>query len=197
MKKEFFGFISIIFILVFLSHAFAEQKYSFSSGAKKDYEKLSQLQQDAEQSFLETHDFDIKIKSCDNIINSLNQFIKKYPKDKWGDTATTALETWTTKKSALVSQENMLIMKLSSLLSQKAREAAQKKHKMSNVESFDLASQEKHIEGDKLNLINTYSVRMKGKLLGKSIYKLSISTSGSINIEDKMTTVNDNAQVEE
>jgi hypothetical protein len=197
MKKEYFSVLVLLLLLLFYSHSNGNQNSFFAPNAKKDYEKIVKLQQETEQSFLETHDFDIKIKGCENVILALNEFLKNYPNDKHNVTFTPDLESWKTKKFAFTSEQNMLINKLSSLLGKKAGETAQKKHPMSKIEAIDLASQDKHTVGEKLNLTNVYSVRMKGKMLGKSIFKLSITTSGSIDTEDKSVLVNDKAQVEE
>jgi len=197
MKKEYFSVLVLLFFLLFYTHSNGQEDYSFGSSAKKDYEKLIELQQGTEQTFLQTHDFDIKINGCDNVINHLNKFLKRYPDDKRSDKVATALESWKSQKITFNLQLNSLVNNLSSLLSKKAAEAAQKKHPMSKIEEIALASQDKHTVGEKLNLTNVYSVRMKGKMLGKSIFKLSITTSGSIDIEDKNVLVNDKAQVEE
>jgi hypothetical protein len=197
MKKEYFSVLVLLFFLLFYTHSNGQEDYSFGSSAKKDYEKLIELQQGTEQTFLQTHDFDIKINGCDNVINHLNKFLKRYPDDERSDKVATALESWKSQKITFNLQLNSLINDLSSLLSKKAAEAAFKKHKMSKIEAIDLISQDKHTDGNKLFLTNVYTVRMKGKIIGKTISKLSISTSGSINIEDKSTLINDKAQIEE
>lgn len=195
MEKGYF--IALVLILSFLSFTHSDGKSDYSFSSKGDYEKLIKLQQKTEQTLLQTYDFDIKISNCDNVINSLDKFIKKYSSSEWSDTAIAALESWKSRKIKLTSQYSTLINELSSSLQDNAEKAANHKHKMSTIVRIDLISQSKHTEGSKLSLTNQYTVSMIGKILKKAIYTLKITTSGSISIDDRIIFVNDNPQIEE
>jgi hypothetical protein len=197
MKKEYFSIIVLFLSLLIFTRSNGNPYYSFSSGEKKDYEKLIKLQQETEQNLSQTYDFDIKISSCDNIINALNKFIKKYPDSERTDTAQIGLQSWYLRKFKLTSQLNSLVNELSSHLSEKAKVAAQHKHKLSKIEQFDNISQNKHTEGSKIFMTNVYTVSMKGKIIKKSTFNFKITVSGSIAIDDRRITSDENPQFED
>ena len=197
MKKEYFSIIVLFLSLLILTRSNGNPYYSFSSGEKKDYEKLIKLQQETEQNLSQTYDFDIKISSCDNIINALNKFIKKYPDSERTDTAKIGLQSWYLRKFKLTSQLNSLVNELSSNLDKTARDAARHKHKLSKVERCDNISQNKHTEGSKIFMTNVYTVSMKGKIIKKSISNFKITVSGSISIDDRTIFIDDKPQIED
>jgi hypothetical protein len=197
MKKEYFSIIVLFLSLLIFTRSNGNPYYFFSSGEKKDYEKLIKLQQETEQNLSQTYDFDIKISSCDNIINALNKFIKKYPDSERTDTAKIGLQSWYLRKFKLTSQLNSLVNELSSNLDKTARDAARHKHKLSKVERCDNISQNKHTEGSKIFMTNVYTVSMKGKIIKKSISNFKITVSGSISIDDRTIFIDDKPQIED
>jgi hypothetical protein len=197
MKKEYFSIIVLFLSLLIFTRSNGNPYYFFSSGEKKDYEKLIKLQQETEQNLSQTYDFDIKISSCDNIINALNKFIKKYPDSERTDTAKIGLQSWYLRKSKFISQLNSLVNELSSNLDKTARDAARHKHKLSKVERCDNISQNKHTEGSKIFMTNVYTVSMKGKIIKKSISNFKITVSGSISIDDRTIFIDDKPQIED
>ena len=90
--------LSLLFVLVVLVLASC-------SNPKKDYEPIQQLQSTSEQSIQGTSDDAAKLKSCDDVIKALDEFIKNHPEGEWNATAKTALQNWQTKRISI--QENI------------------------------------------------------------------------------------------
>lgn len=74
---------------------------SSCSNPKKDYEPVQQLQKTTEQSIASTRDDAANIKSCQNVIDALKNFIKDHPEGEWNLTATTSLTGWQAKADSI------------------------------------------------------------------------------------------------
>lgn len=79
---------------------------SSCSNPKKDYDPIQQLQISSEQSILSTSDDSAKLKSCDNVIKALNEFITNHPDGEWNATAKTALQNWQSKRTSIQEKIN-------------------------------------------------------------------------------------------
>jgi hypothetical protein len=76
----------------------------------KDYENLMNIQQTSDQTQGYTNDYDIKIQSCNDVINSINSFLVRYNQDEAKTLLTTALNSWKAGKP-LASRSYYLLMK--------------------------------------------------------------------------------------
>ena len=164
---------------------------------KADYQEVEEVLSATEQSIQQTSDYDVRIKACDDAITSLQAFLGKHKDGEWADVATSALSAWQSKKSAFQQELNSLFDELSSKLRDKSIEECKKVHPVSNIENIILTSSQKSKDGYNLTVNEAYSVRMRGALLGTSIFKLMVHTSGHIAMDSKKISVDDQAPVEE
>ncbi len=74
---------------------------SSCSNPTKDYEPIQQLQRITEQSITGTSDDAANIKSCQSVIDALQNFTKDHPEGEWNVTAKTALTNWQTKRDSI------------------------------------------------------------------------------------------------
>jgi len=167
------------------------------SSAKQDYEEVLTLQQATEQALQQTTDYDIKLKSCDDMMRVLDEFLKKHPQGEWSDVARTALQSWQSRKTALFSERSSLVDELGTRLRNRAIEAARSAHGMSNIETVDLESRDQRTEGNRILVTDVYAVRMKGAILRMHIFKLRVTTSGYIATDEKRIAVNERVNVQE
>jgi hypothetical protein len=88
--------VSVAVLIMFaLSCSTAEKKYM---GIQKlEDSKLQLLQRDT--------DYDVKLRACDDMIMSLNEFLGRYKKGRWHDTALLSLAEWQNKKQSIMARE--------------------------------------------------------------------------------------------
>ena len=163
----------------------------------KNYEVLEQLQASAEQLLQHATDFDVILEACDNVIRALDQHSTKHPDNQHAAITKTMLTSWQTRKSTLESEFTLLHEKLYERLRSKCTAAAQKHHSMSNLEAFTLDSRKEVKENAKIVIRDTYDVRMKGKLLGRHIFKFKVSATGFIDMANRQIGVADSTTIEE
>jgi len=167
------------------------------SNPRADYEEVQKLQDAAEQVLQRSPDYDVRIKSCDDAISALQRFLDKHKEGEWTDVARNALASWQARKSNFEREINSLMEQLSSQLRERAIEEAKKVHPASNIENLNLENRARRKEGYNILLNDTYSIRMRGAILGTHIFKLTVRVSGSIAMDSKKIFVDENARVEE
>ena len=91
-RKTLFAFLIVIIVTFLISSC---------SNPAKDYEPIQQFQRTTELSITGTSDDVSNIKSCQNVIDALQNFTKDHPEGEWNLTAKTALTSWQTKKDSL------------------------------------------------------------------------------------------------
>ncbi|RPH52423.1 MAG: hypothetical protein EHM85_02885 [Desulfobacteraceae bacterium] len=166
------------------------------ANSKAEYEEVQKLQNITEQTIQHTSDYDLKIKACDGAINVLNDFVTKHKDGKWNTTATTALQSWESKKYSLQQEIELLTKKLSDLMNYRAFEEANKLHPGSRIEQLSLSVHKSEKYGTKFIFNNTYSAKMRGAFLGKHIFNFVVKVSGHIATDTKQAVV-DSATIEE
>lgn len=83
-----------LFILVILF-------LTYCSNPKEDYETIKHLQKVAEKNLQESSDDVAKLRSCDEVVETLDEFIKKYPDGEWNLTANSDLSSWQLKRASI------------------------------------------------------------------------------------------------
>lgn len=165
--------------------------------SKSDFDEIQTLQAAAEEVMQHSSDYAVQMKSCDNMINSLQQFLGKHHQGEWNSSAQTALMSWKSRKANLILHFSYLLNKLSKLMSQRAIVEAKKVHRMSNIEKTQLASSETTSVGGNIVVTSVYAIRMRGSIIGKSIFKLGVTVTGGIVPESKQVFVSDSVKVVE
>jgi len=197
MKKEFCIALVLLLPLLLFTQSFGQEYHDYHSEGKKDYRKLIELQHSTEQNISQTYDFDYKISSCDNVINSLDRFIREHHDSEVADKAKIDRSDWVARKIAIKSKLESLTQELSSSLHDKAVQAAKHKRKLLfKVDKIDQISQDRHTDGAKLVITNVYAVRMKS-IIGGVISNLTITATGTIGIDDRRLLIDDNPKIAE
>jgi hypothetical protein len=158
---------------------------------------VQKLQDAAEQVMEHSFDYDVKIKSCDDVISALKSYLQKHSDTEWGKTAQTTLMSWQSRRDALQQELTSLNEKLSKMLAERAVYEAKMKHAFCNIEGIKLEKHDTRKDGVYILVKDNYFVRMKGALLGLDIFKLNVNVSGRISMDTKDVTVDENAIVEE
>lgn len=166
------------------------------SDPKADYDTVQKIQEASELTIERTSDFDVKTKACDDVINALQMFLSKHSEGEWTNTAKTALASWQSKKASLQQEITSLSEKLYRLMNDRATELATKHHPVSKIEKLQLADRQTNKEADKIVVNDSYSVKMRGAILGKEVFNFSVKVSGHISTNSKSVAI-DNAVIEE
>lgn len=164
---------------------------------KLDFEAIQKLQNAAEQVMQHSVDYAVRTKSCDDIISSLETYISKHPEGEWTASVKTALMSWESRKATLEQELSFLSNSLYGLMKDRAIAEAKKVHGMSNIEEVRLDKRDKKTIGANIHVTDVYAIRMRGSILGTSIFKLKITVSGDIDPTTKRVVVDDNTAVEE
>ena len=149
------------------------------------------------QTIQQTADYDVKIKACDNAINALQKFLYEHKEGEWSDIAQNNLTAWKSRRSTFQQEITSLSQELSNQLMQKAISESDKRHFLSNVESIRLENRSQSKEGYTIQVKDAYAVRMRGALIGRDIYKMTVYVSGRIDMSLKKVFIDDNASIEE
>lgn len=165
--------------------------------AKLDFDKIQKLQQADEDVMQRSFDYAVRMKSCGDMIEELQQYLSKYPKSDWTTSAQTSLMSWKSREANLTQQFSSLFHKLDDLMVKRAKLEAQKQHRLSNIVDFKTESTNKNSVGGNIKVTTVYAVRMVGSIMHKSIFKLDITVSGGIVPESKQVFVDDNVKVVE
>lgn len=142
-------------------------------------------------------DYVIRMKNCDDIISLLKNYISKHPEGELTTSVKTSLMSWQSRKAILEQELNSLSNKLYSQLQDRAIFEAQKVHRMSKVERVNLEERKRETIGIKIHVTDIYAIRMRGTIIGKSIFKLNVTVSGNIDTATKQIFVNDKVKVDE
>ncbi len=164
---------------------------------KEDYEELQKLQVATEQVMRNTYDYDVKIKSCDDMISFLQDFLKKHQAGEWSVIAKTTLKSWQSKKVTLEQEIRSLVDELYAQMKKRAIEEAGKAHWFSHVENINLEKRNKRKEGIYTVVNDIYSIKMRGGLFGANIFQLKVTVSGRVAMDTKKVSVDDQVSVKE
>lgn len=169
---------------------------------QRDFSEVSKIQEVSEQTMKNTYDYDIKIQTCQNVINSLTSFLDKYRgQDLNAMTRTlsmsasgssdflgslnTLLDSWKQRKSACENEFNTLKKRGYEMNLEKAKQRAQQQHLMSNIENIDLQDRQTRKEGNNFIIQDTYNIRMRGIIIGTSIFKFTVQVTSRIAMDTK------------
>lgn len=178
--------------------AFVVSAVIFScSSQKTDYEDVQKLQDASEQVMQHSTDYDVRLKACNDMTNSLQAFLTKHPEGEWSNIARTALLSWESRRDALVEEKAALLNQLNAKLQAKAEEEAHKVHSMCNIERMTVYSHDETKEGSQIVVKTTYAVRMRGAILGMDIFKINVTVSGRIATDTKEVSVDQRVTVVE
>ncbi len=100
---------------------------------RTDFEEIQKLQDAAEDVMQHSFDYAVRMKSCADMINALQEYLLKHPTSEWSTSAETALMSWKSRRAALVQELGSAFNKLSLLMKQRAIQEAQKVHNWSYV----------------------------------------------------------------
>jgi PBP1b-binding outer membrane lipoprotein LpoB len=166
------------------------------SDPKADYDTVQKIQEASELTIARTSDFDVKIKACDDAINALQTFVAKHQEGEWTNTAKTALDSWQSKKSSLQQEVTSLSEELYRLMNDRATELASSHHPVSKIEKIQLADRQTKKEADQIVVSDSYTVKMRGAILGKEVFNFSVKVLGHISTNSKSVAI-DNAVIDE
>jgi len=100
--KNFIKIISLILLTIFMFSC---------SNDKKDFEDIKDLEKETNNIIYSTQDIHLKIKSCDNVINALNEFLTNRKINEWTKLAETDLELWKNRKAEFIQESDYLAVK--------------------------------------------------------------------------------------
>ncbi len=153
------------------------------SSQQKDYDELQKLQEANEQTMQHTVDFDIKIKTCDDVITALQKYLSQHNNGEWVNTARTSLASWQSRKAEIESEKITLTDRLKKAIDDLAIKVSQNQHNMSHIETIDLTNNVITTEGTQMVMRNDYNVRMNN--LFKLIFKFNVHIKGRANMATK------------
>ena len=81
-------------------------------------------------------------------------------------------------------------------MNDRATQLASSHHPASKIEKMDIADRQTQKEADKIVVNDSYTVKMRGAILGKEVFNFSVKVSGHVSTDSKSVTV-DNAAIEE
>ena len=171
--------------------------FSSCSNQKAEYEEVQTILNATDQTIQQTSDYDIKIKTCDDAINALNKFVTMHKEGEWVNIAKNSLAAWESKKSSFQQELESLYGNLSMKLRQKAIDGSKNIHPLSNIEIINRDNMSTIKDGYNIRVTENYSVRMRGSMLGASIFKLNVRTSGRIAMDTKVVLADDGVTVQE
>jgi len=90
--RTLYAFLAVIILTFFIGSC---------SNPGKDYDRVQRIQRTIEQSIVGTNDDAANIKSCQNVIDALQIFIKDHPDGEWNLTAREALTSWQTRRDSM------------------------------------------------------------------------------------------------
>lgn len=164
---------------------------------KKDYEDVQKLQDAAEQVIQRSPDYDTRIRACDNAIGAIERFLQEHKEGEWSNIAQNALSSWQSRKTSLEQELTALSELLYSKLQDRAVSECKKIHPASNIEEVKLDNRATTKDGNNVRVSDTYSVRMRGAVLGTHIFKLTVRVSGWIAMDSNRVFVDETAIVDE
>lgn len=160
-----------------------------------DFQKVQELQNAADNLIQHTFDYAVRLKSCSDMISALQDYLTKYPTGEWSTSAQTALMSWESRRAAFLQGLHSLLDRLSSLMTQRAIQEAQRIHNFSKVERVQLQSSDTTSTAGLIHVTSTYAVRMVAVLLREDIFKLHVTVSGEIDPRTNQALVDNNVQV--
>ncbi len=83
-----------------------------SINRKLDFDAVQKLQDAAEEVMQHSTDYAVRMKSCDDMINSLQTYVSKHPEGEWTTSAKTSLMSWESRKTTLDRELSSLSNKL-------------------------------------------------------------------------------------
>jgi len=166
------------------------------SDQKTEYEAIQKIQDECARSIQRTSDYDLKIKSCDDAISSLQGFISKNNEGEWSNVAKTALSTWQENKESLIQKFKSLTDMLNKKMNARAVEVAKNLHPGSEIEKIQLTESNSRKEPDRVVTDAIYSVKMRGKIFGIHVFNFIVKVSGHIATDSNKVLI-DNFTIEE
>jgi hypothetical protein len=167
------------------------------SDPEGDYKNVQKLLAASENILENSYDYDILIKTCDDAINILEKYLEAHKEGNWSEVAKNSLLSWKSRKISFEQELNYLLEQLHDQLKTRAEKEAKKKHPISKIESINLDDRIKTKVGNSIQVMDTYSIRMVGAILGKNIFKLSINVSGSLAMDTQTITVDEKVIIDE
>ncbi len=164
---------------------------------KLDFDNIQKLQDATEAIMQHSTDYAVRIKGCNDIINSLQTYISKHPEGDWTTTVRTSLMSWESRKATFEQVLNSLSNRLYIQLKTQAIAEAKNAHKLSNIEEARLDKRDQSTVGANILVTDIYAIRMRGAILGSHIFKMKITVSDGIDQSTKHIFVNDNVTLEE
>jgi DNA repair exonuclease SbcCD ATPase subunit len=164
---------------------------------ERDYSQLKAIEETSEHTLGMVHDYDVRATACDNVINAIEGFLQKYPEAQVKTVLITSLDAWKARKGELSAEFTSLLDQFGKATRERASKAAVSRHGLSHIESMEFKNREKSNEGVNLKVADTYIIRMKGNVLGTSIFKLKIIVSGFIALDTKRITIDSSPSIEE
>lgn len=145
-----------------------------------EYAKVEQVLKSNDRVFRNTDDFDIRMDLCNNAIAAITEYQKKHSEGEWYNIAKASLANWQQRLKETRESKTRLLDELHATLKSKSENAAKKQHPLSKIEECILAGSEEFKKGADLCITDTYEIRMRGNILGHSIFKLIANATGCI-----------------
>ena len=81
-------------------------------------------------------------------------------------------------------------------MNERATKLAGSHHPASRIEKMELADRQTKKEADEIVVSDSYTVKMRGAIIGKEVFNFSVKVLGHVSTNSKSVTV-DNAVIEE
>lgn len=169
--------------------------FGCSPDPEAEYDTLQSVLRVSERTVRESRDFELRIKACDEAIDSLNAFLSKHPKGELPILARNALPAWQARKSSIEQDLNKLIEELSASMRGIAVEQSKKVRPLLNLAGVALDKRVKSKQGLDLLFTDVYSVGMTVMKGQPRLSVVKVQVVGRIHMETKTVFVDEHPQV--
>jgi hypothetical protein len=166
-----------------------------SPDPQAEYDALQSALRASERIVQESHDYDFRIKACDEAIDSLKSFLSGHPAGELPMLASDALRDWGSRRSSIEQELNTLTEQLSAYMRGIAVEESKKVRPLSNLASVVLDKRIRSKQGLTLLFTDTYSVGMTVAKGQARISTVRVQVVGRIQMETKTVLVDEHPVV--
>jgi hypothetical protein len=164
---------------------------SENNDAANRYGLLKQYQEASETLINTSRDYELRISTCGQVVDSLDVFLSAYQESELVSIATVERDTWKVRQTQLQNEYDELLQKVSAATMAAARKAAQGRHGLCDIDQITLTARKTEKGGNDLLANDEYAVRMHDRFSGTNIYKLNIFVVGRLNTANGAVSVVD------
>jgi len=181
MKKSFFTVLVILFVI---SRATAAPSHD-----KGKFDDLQKFINDSENAIKLLYDYEVKMKLCENVISSIDEFIENSNDKKLITSIQKNRSIWKNRYDEYYELLIDLSYSLENEMQKRAIEIANARHKHSKFESIELIDSDISKYDDSIYLTETYKVITRGTILGIIGNVDNIAVQGKIDMRNNKIQV--------